>query len=229
MSRQLVETLTRFLARLFCRQQIVPPPGIVKVNLGSGLRVAPDWINVDGSLSALIAHFPTPLQEVTYRFTSMQEFYSQAEYIAILKNNTFVFHNLAYGVPFPDHSVDYFYASHLLEHLFKAEAERLLQDVLRALKKQGRIRIGVTDLEHAFKLYGRGAKEQALNLFFLPAGSGFLGRHEYMYDFDLLAASLERTGFTQIERCEYQNGGVPDLNLLDHSPDQTLFVEASKA
>ena len=56
MKRQLVNRMTQF-AGWVKRRQKAPrfPYKPVKVNLGYGLTVAPDWINVDGSLNALIA------------------------------------------------------------------------------------------------------------------------------------------------------------------------------
>jgi hypothetical protein len=94
MLRQSVEVLTLLLAWLHRRQRLQPPAGVVKVNLGSSLRVAPGWINVDGSLSAFVARFPTAVLRLVYRLSSVREWHSQNAYINILQNNTFVFHNL---------------------------------------------------------------------------------------------------------------------------------------
>jgi hypothetical protein len=90
------------------------------------------------------------------------------------------------------------------------------------------MRIAVPDLEYAFSLYQQDEKERALELFYLRSCSGLLGRHEYMYDFELLAALLTKSGFAQVERCAYQQGRLPDLRLLDHMPEESLFVEAFK-
>ena len=133
-----------------------------------------------------------------------------------------------YGIPLPDESADFLYSSHLLEHLYKEDGAHLIQEGFRTLRKGGRIRIVVPDLEYAFSLYRQGERERALDLFYLRACSGLLGRHAYMYDFDLLAALLTRSGFAQVERCVYQEGNLPDVRLLDHMPEESLFVEAVK-
>ena len=228
MLKRSVEALTLLLGWVYRRRCIQPPAGLVRVNLGSSLRVAPGWINVDGSLSAFVARLPTPLLRLVYRLGSVREWYSQDAYINILRNNVFVFHNLNYGIPLPDESVDFVYSSHLLEHLYKENGACLVQECFRTLRKGGRIRIVVPDLEYAFSLYRQGEKERALDLFYLRSCSGLLGRHEYMYDFDLLAALLTKTGFAQVERCAYQQGSLLDLRLLDHMPEESLFVEAVK-
>ena len=178
LQRKIIEALTILIARWSRHQQIRPSPGIVKVNLGSSLRVAPGWINVDGSLSALVARWPTAALKTVYRLTSVKEWYTQTEYIDILRTHQFVFHNFDFGIPFPDESIDFIYTSHMLEHLYEENAERLVTECFRTLKRNGRIRIVVPDLEYAISLYQRGAKEEALALFFLRSSSGLLGRHE---------------------------------------------------
>jgi hypothetical protein len=64
--------------------------------------------------------------------------------------------------------------------------------------------------------------------FFYRSEAGRLAQHRYLYDFALLQNALEDAGFVDIERAEYRRGRVPDLDLLDNRPDQTLFVEAKK-
>jgi len=39
---------------------------------------------------------------------------------------------------------------------------------------------------------------------------------------------LEKAGFAQIERMTFREGNVPDIDILDNRPDETLFVEARK-
>lgn len=51
------------------------------------------------------------------------------------------------GLPFEDGSVDGCYASHLLEHLSREDARRLLLECLRVLRSGGVLRLAVPDLE----------------------------------------------------------------------------------
>jgi predicted SAM-dependent methyltransferase len=94
------------------------------------------------------------------------------------------------------------------------------------LKPGGTIRISIPDLAYAISLYGLGRKTEMLDYFFEQGKGSYLGRHKYMYDFELLKAALEQAGFANIRRCQYQKGETPDIQILDHYPDISLFVEA---
>jgi hypothetical protein len=89
----------------------------MKVNLGSGLTVAPKWFNVDGSIRAFFSTWPRFVLARPYRvIQKSKEFYSREETIGVLRENRFLHHDLKYGIPFADGTVDSLYASHLLEH-----------------------------------------------------------------------------------------------------------------
>ncbi len=55
--------------------------------------------------------------------------------------------NAENGLSFDDGSVDGCYASHLLEHLSREDARRLLLECLRVLRSGGVLRLAVPDLE----------------------------------------------------------------------------------
>ena len=225
----IANSIARFVMWLKRGQRIKPKTDTVKVNIGAGLSVADGWINVDSNLHTLFSKLPAIIIKTLYRLSGVKQRYSQKEYLDLFKNHTFVLHNLEYGMPFPDESVDYLYSSHLLEHLFKDDAANLLREAYRVLKEGGRIRICVPDLEHAISLYHQGNKQEALDFFFTTSKSTYyFSRHKYMYDFDLLRSLLDEAGFIDIERCTYKKGKVPDINKLDNRPDKTLFVEAVK-
>lgn len=217
-----------FIASVKRHRRIKPSDSLVKINLGCGLAVAPGWVNIDGSLNALFSRLPTPFLKTLYKLSGAKEWYSQSQYVSIIKGHDFLHHNLVYGVPFRDGSVDYVYSSHWLEHLFKEDAERLLGESHRVLKRGGRIRICVPDLEHAISQYLQGSKEKALQYFFSTSTDGQLGRHYYLYDAEMLAALLGKVGFKDIVRCGYQEGQTPDLDKLDNRPDETLYMEGVK-
>jgi predicted SAM-dependent methyltransferase len=229
MRARLIEFLTRFLCWLSRGRRLRPGPGVAKVNMGCGLQVAPGWINLDGSLNSLCAALPPAALKLVYRLTGAREFFTEAEYIRILKGHRFVHHDVRYGLPFPDGSLDFLYSSHFLEHLYRDEAEALLREAHRVLKPDGTLRTCVPDLEHAFRLYREGKKEHALDQYFFTRSKDhqFL-RHKYMYDFEILSAFLKKAGFSRIERRAFRSGATPDLELLDNRADETLFVEASK-
>ena len=118
--RRLVDGTTLLLGKLKRKQKIKLPTDItsVKINLGCGLAVAPGWINIDGSLNALIATMPQFLHRWAYRLTGANRYYSELDYCRILKDNHFVHHDLAYSLPLRDGVVDYVFSSHFILYLY---------------------------------------------------------------------------------------------------------------
>jgi predicted SAM-dependent methyltransferase len=225
---KVIESLILFSTWLKKGQRVTSNGSPVMVNLGSGLTVAPGWIHVDGGLNALVSRLPEALLKILYRWSDNRQWFSLEQYVQILTNHRFVHHRLQYGVPLGDNTVDIIYSSHALELLFMEEAQLLLQDAYRALKKGGLIRLAVPDLEYALRLYQSGAKEQALAFFFNLNRSGYLNHHHYMYDFELLKNLLEKVGFIEVERQSFRQGRMPDAAILDNRQEETLFVEARK-
>jgi predicted SAM-dependent methyltransferase len=226
--RTFTDTLTRAIAWTRRRQFVRPAGNPVKINVGSGLFVAEGWINIDTSPNAFFAQAPSFLLHYLYPMTGSRHFFSRADYISILKNHTFLFHNAEYGLPFPNESIDYIYSSHFLEHLFREDAFIFLHECFRVLKKNGVLRLCLPDLEHAISLYRIGRKQKALRFFFAERETPYPARHKYLYDFELVKELLGELGFGDIQRCTYREGTVPDLEKLDNRPDETLFVEALK-
>jgi predicted SAM-dependent methyltransferase len=195
---------------------------VVKVNLGCGLSVADGWIHIDASLKTLLRRHSRVLR-LFYRMSESRQWYSEQE------KHQFVHHKLEYGLPFHDHSVDYIYSSHFLEHLFRDEGERLVFEIYRVLKRAGRARITVPDLRYVVDLYLRGNRDEALSFVFVGSQPrSRYSRHQYLYDFELLRGLLAKAGFVKIERLRYRHGQVPDIERLDNRPEQTLYVEAVK-
>jgi len=232
MTNYLINFSTQTLGKLKRNRRIVPTPpsgyNLVKVNLGSGFGVTPGWINIDGSLNALISSWPNIFHRWFYHSTSVRKTFSLNQYCFILENNCFIHHNLNYGIPFINQSVDFVYSSHFIEHLFKKDAITLLNEMFRVLKPGGGLRIGVPDLSQAISLYQLGEKEKMLKFFFPEESSNPFESHKYMYDFPILKSILENIGFKEIQKCEFRKGKCPNIEQLDNRPDETLFVEAKK-
>lgn len=231
MLRPAIEFSNRLLARLKANRRLPVPAGLepVMLNLGCGLAIAPGWINIDGSINALVASLPRFLHPMFYRLTGARAFYSKEEYCRLLGENLFVHHELASGIPYPDDSVDFIFTSHFVEHLFHDQAVHLLSECYRTLKSGGIIRISIPDLAYAVALYQQGRKEEMLKqYFFVEDDDNVFSRHKYMYDYEMLGAMLADAGFRDITRREYRQGSVPDIGLLDNRPDESLFVEAVK-
>ena len=68
--------------------------------------------------------------------------------IDLYKNEYVDFYDIRNQFPYPDNTFDAIYSSHVLEHLTVKEANALLKEVYRVLKKGGIFRIVVPDLEN---------------------------------------------------------------------------------
>lgn len=210
------------------RRRIDPGPGPVKVNVGAGLHVAEGWIHVDGNVHTLFAGAPAPVLRRLHRSSNTVQWLPEGEYVRRLREYRYVHHELEKGLPFPDDSVDFVYSSHVVEHFFHEDAERLAGEIRRVLRPGGVVRICVPDLEHAVDLYRRGEKEAALEYFFQPRSAGYYRQHRYLYDFELMRGLLEEAGLRDVRRRAFREGMVPDLDVLDNRPEETLYVEAVK-
>lgn len=225
----LADQLGRQWGRLRRHRRVRVGAGPVKVNVGSGVETAPGWIHVDGSLHALLAGGPEPVLRWVYRASSVYHTaLSEDEYVRRLSRHRFVHHELECGLPFDDASVDFVFCSHVVEHFFPGDAEQLVSEMHRVLRPGGWARVCVPDLEHAVGLYGKGERAAFLAYFFEGGPAGYYRRHRSMYDFTLMRDLLAGTGFAEVRRRAFREGVVPDLDVLDNRPEETLFVEARK-
>jgi predicted SAM-dependent methyltransferase len=228
--RQTIEFTTLTLGKLKRKQRCTVDNGYpIKINLGCGLAVAPGWVNIDGSLNALVANLPALIHRLAYRMTGANRYYTEEVYCDLLRSNRFIHHDLAAGIPLYDAVADYTYSSHFLEHLFRRDAEQLLAEMYRVLKPGGIARISIPDLEFAISQYVAGEKEKMLtHYFFVDDEDNHYSRHKYMYDFSMIEELLLRAGFREVRRHSFAQGQVPDINILDNRPEDSLFVEATK-
>lgn len=229
--RSTIEFTNRTLGHFKTGRRVAVPAGFasVRLNLGCGLAVTKGWINVDGSLNALVASMPSALHALMYRLTGAKRYYSQAEYCRLLGQHVFVHHDLTAGIPFADGVADYIYSSHFLEHLYRNDAINLLRECYRVLKEGAVLRIAVPDLEYAVSLYAADRKDEMLqHYFFVADEDNHFSMHKYMYDFPMLSSLLADIGFREIMRRHYREGVVPDIHILDNRPGESLFVEVRK-
>lgn len=122
--RRSVDEVERFFGWLYKWQRIEPTMHPVKVNLGSGLYVAPGWINIDGSVKTLFAKLPQFAVRRAYSLATVKDTHSRDEFVTLLGAHQFVYHNLKYGIPFRDSSVDFIFSSHVLHHLYSIVTRR---------------------------------------------------------------------------------------------------------
>lgn len=223
----IVDAVTKLLLRGRKRTRVKNPRSPVMVNLGSGLAAAPGWINIEGSLHAWAPRVPKHLRRVLYRLSGSSSTFSLSEYERIMRTCEFLPHDLRFGIPLPDESVEHIYCSHFLETMYIDEAEALLEDCFRVLQPGGRLRIGIRDLEATLRAFLQGHRRSTIEVLYgVSSDPTYLNAHRSGYDFELLREVLEEVGFQTIVRCQAFEGRMPDLNHLDTQPDRTIFVEA---
>tara|TARA_A100001015_G_scaffold272276_1_gene326708 strand:+ start:103 stop:804 length:702 start_codon:yes stop_codon:yes gene_type:complete len=202
---------------------------IIKVNIGCGLAIAEDWINIDASLNTLVSTMPILFKKIFYKISGSNIYYSEEEYLDLLTKNTFIHHDLSNGIPLHDDSADFIYSSHFIEHLYRDEAEILLKDCYRVLKIDGTLRIILPDLSYAIEMYHSGNKDKMLqNYFFIDRREGFFAQHKYMYDFEMFESLLLTLGFKTILKQKFKEGLCPDIEVLDNRPEESFYLEAIK-
>ncbi|MFE2345330.1 class I SAM-dependent methyltransferase [Kitasatospora cineracea] len=155
--------------------------------------------------------------------------------------------DIARPLPFADHSVDWVYAEHLIEHVPLGTAVTWLAEVRRVLRPGGLLRITTPDLaayvtgylddrEQFFRRHRRRLRTMRvgppmperrafmLNQIFYHFG------HRWIYDEAELRYVLDRAGygaFTVVRR-EFQTGARPDVAALDTAfrKDESIYLEA---
>ena len=139
-------------------------------------------------------------------------------------------HDLRFGIPAADASLEAAYHSHMLEHLSYQDGLTFLEKIFKALRPGGLHRIIVPDLEAFAKAYvGTDSflldkyKEHVLaehaDIYQTKASifMGMLHNHGHLcgWDWETLHWALERIGFTRIRRTLFQESDLPDIKTIE--------------
>lgn len=215
---------------------------MIRVNIGCGPRPTEGWRNYDNSLSLRIAQLPSFVEKALSAVGLLQP--SQANTIAVCRQNQIKFADATRHIPEPSETVDVVYSSHMVEHLSQDEALRFLKEALRILKPGGMIRIAVPDLRIYVERYlaDEDGDQFVKSLLMLDRNpQGFIERlkmailgfrdHKWMYDGKSLTKALTRAGFVEAEVLPAGITRIPDPGLLDlcERADQSVYVEARKS
>jgi predicted SAM-dependent methyltransferase len=146
-------------------------------------------------------------------------------------------------LPLKNGSCRRIYSEHLLEHLTKEDAEKLLKECYRLLEPGGTLRLGVPDAELYLRSYVEGRTGFFKDLAHLGGAVNELstpidvinqmfrmgGAHQFAWDFNALAGSLRAAGFIDIQRRQPGEASCAELCLDDpEHAFETLYVEATK-
>lgn len=194
------------------------------LHFGCGPEVSPtEWEDYDGSWNLWLQHaLPGKAIRPVIRKFNRYEWPSHVRYL-----------DLTRPLPFEDASADAIYASHVLEHLYHADALRLLQECRRVLKVGGVLRLVLPDLEHMIQAYAasrdpNAAFELNRQLLFreverpdslwkrIYAALADFHSHKFMYDARLLAHLLVEAGFRDIIRHDCHASAIPEIRHVEH-------------
>jgi predicted SAM-dependent methyltransferase len=177
----------------------------VFLNLGAGPRGIDDahWVNVDGA--------PAP----GVRFLI----------------------DLQRPLPFEDASFDGVFCEHVLEHFSQEDGQRLAGEVRRILRPGGVFRVVVPDAALVLRLYletpdalvaARGDGRAATPMEMVNSYFRQRYEHQFMYDWETLALTLNRAGFASVRRSGFREPGAcsgPRIDDPKYEPE-SLYVEA---
>jgi SAM-dependent methyltransferase len=122
---------------------------MIILNLGCGTKASssPSVVNIDFTIFLRVKRNPLlrPFAPLIFRGDRRERYDALPGNIRV--------HNLKYGIPYPDSSVDVVYHSHLFEHLDRDVGFEFLKETKRVLKPGGVLRICCPDLEYECRRY----------------------------------------------------------------------------
>lgn len=132
-------------------------------------------------------------------------------------------------LPFEDASLAAVFSSHVFEHLFPDEIERLVREIFRVLAPAGVCRVVVPDIERIVALYDPEHPQSFLRgVFEIERRSEVALAHHWGFTRASLASLFRSVGFSGTYRRSYREGQCPDIDRLDNRPDESIFFEAVK-
>lgn len=206
-----------------------------KLHLGCGLITPPGWLNLDGSWNARMAKYPR-IRKILGGLGLVPKNLVNTPW----SPDIFI-HDVRKPLPFASESFSAIYSSHMLEHLYSSEAEKVLRECLRVLRPGGVLRIMVPDLGEMSGEYSKNGDAdrfmEALNFRDKtpPAGSWLykmysLGKdfhtHKWMYDSQSLVGRFKKAGFKDVRQMPELESRIGDVREIEKN--HGLCVEGLK-
>ena len=145
-------------------------------------------------------------------------------------------------------SIEYVYSSHLLEHLYFDQCEKLIHNLYEALQIGGKIRFALPDYDVIIAEFARDIQTNPLianqnfekALLSGPSSkptvkqkiwyfvTGDLHVHRWHPNFAVVKNLFEQVGFKNIARCSYHSSTLFGIEKLEYRNEKTFFIEATK-
>lgn len=195
-----------------------------KLQLGAFDQTCEGWVNTDVTPHMLVARVPGLARALHAAGVLDDERWRQHQ------SGTFRelrWLDVSRPFRFPDASFDAVYCSHMLEHLHPDVAEHCLREVHRVLAPGGVLRIAVPDLDAMVAEYDPADPDRFLWGVYQGRGAKakLSARHWWHYNSVSLESLLRGLGFSQVHRCEFRQGRLPDLDRIE-TRRWSLFMEA---
>lgn len=136
--------------------------------------------------------------------------------------------DLTKPLPYTDNSITAIFSSHVFEHLFMDEVEKLIGECYRVLKPGGICRVVVPDLEKIIALYNpEDPRKFITDIYEVATRSSVKNSHHCAFTGAFLTHLFTQASFSKCQVLSYKIGNCPDIELLDNRPE-SLFFEAIK-
>ena len=203
-----------------------PPLSALCVHLGCFDRPASGWHNIDITPHLFIARLPG-LATLLYRCGFIDEERFQQHKQGVFSKIHYM--DMRRKFPFGDGSVDAYFSSHTLEHLYIYETEMALREIHRTLRPGGYVRFVLPDLDRLIDAYDRRDPTAFLRGVFQSfEPTGKQHQHRWMFTPAYLERLLRAAGFDKIWRREYRQTFYGPFVALDYRPDESFYMEAQK-
>jgi len=218
-----------------------------RLNLGCGTSAAEGWVNLDGSWAAWLGRH-RQLRRALVTAGVVPRHVLEADW-----PRDVIVRDLRRRLPFAPGSVDAIYASHVIEHLYRTEARRLLDDCFRVLRAGGTLRVVVPDLAAIVSDYAERTARRSRNggsdadgdacerlngrLMLRqerpPSGPLYLRlyrffsdfhSHKWVYDGPCLVQMFRSAGFGDAATRPYRESAIPGIDEVER-PDRVLGGE----
>lgn len=190
---------------------------IKKVQYGSGFCNPEGWVNYDSAPAIFIGKIPFAklLSKIIYNLIKKKNSTIAANLKNIIKNKS-IYGDISKGLNEKDESIDYLYASHVLEHLPLKEFRFAMKESHRILKKGGVFRFVVPNLKFFVEQYLNSksktksidfcletylGKETFGNIFSKIRGDS----HHIMFDYETLEHEISNIGFSNSRRAMFKD------------------------